>query len=199
MKQLMSMDRVKLSKFLSFVLRHDPGTIGLRLDAQGWARIDELIRKASAAGRKFRREDLLDVVATNDKKRFSLSEDGLRIRAAQGHSVAVDLGLPPREPPQVLYHGTATRFLDAIWLEGLKPQARQQVHLSTDAATALRVGQRHGKPIVLQIDAHVMHAHGFKFYFADNGVWLTDSVPREFLAFSTESEKRPEGDIERKP
>ena len=156
------------------------------------ARIDELIKKAGAAGRKFRREDLLDVVATNDKKRFSLSEDGLRIRAAQGHSIAVDLGLPPREPPQVLYHGTATRFLDTIWSEGLKPQARRQVHLSTDAATALRVGQRHGKPIVLQIDAHAMQAHGFKFYFADNGVWLTDSVPREFLSFSTEREKCPE-------
>jgi putative RNA 2'-phosphotransferase len=121
MEQSMSVDRVKLSKFLSFVLRHNPGTIGLGLDAQGWARIDELIKKAGAAGRKFRREDLLDVVATNDKKRFSLSEDGLRIRAAQGHSVAVDLGLPPKEPPQVLYHGTATRFLDAIWSEGLKP------------------------------------------------------------------------------
>jgi putative RNA 2'-phosphotransferase len=126
MEQSMSVDRVKLSKFLSFVLRHNPGTIGLGLDAQGCARIDELIKKAGAAGRKFRREDLLDVVATNDKKRFSLSEDGLRIRAAQGHSVAVDLGLPPKEPPQVLYHGTATRFLDAIWSEGLKPQARQQ-------------------------------------------------------------------------
>jgi putative RNA 2'-phosphotransferase len=156
MEQLMSMDRVKLSKFLSLVLRHNPETIGLGLDAQGWAKIDELIKKAGAAGRKFRREDLLHVVATNDKRRFSLSEDGLRIRAAQGHSIAVDLGLPPREPPQVLYHGTATRFLDAIWSEGLKPQARQQVHLSTDAATALRVGQRHGKPIVLLIDAHAM-------------------------------------------
>ena len=186
------LSKLKLRKFLSFVLRHDQETIGLRLDAQGWARIDELIRKASAAGRKFRREDLLDVVAINDKKRFSLSDDGLRIRATQGHSVALDLGLPPREPPQVLYHGTATRFLGAIWSEGLKPQARQQVHLSTDAATALLVGQRHGKPIVLQIDAHAMHAHGFKFYLADNGAWLTDCAPPEFLAFSTEGENRPE-------
>jgi putative RNA 2'-phosphotransferase len=174
-----------LSKFLSFVLRHKPDAIGLKLDPQGWASIDDLIEKGNAAGKQFRREDLLHVVATSDKKRFSLSADGLRIRAAQGHSVTVELGLSPQEPPSVLYHGTATRFLDSILSEGLKPQDRQHVHLSIDDATARRVGQRHGKPVILKIEALRMHAKGFKFFLADNGVWLTDQVPPEFLAPSS--------------
>lgn len=178
----MPINEVQLSKFLSFVLRHKPDDIGLTLDAEGWAEIDILITRANASGVQFERDDLLHVVATSDKKRFSISADGLRIRAAQGHSVTVELGLPPSEPPHVLYHGTATRFVDAILAEGLKPQARQQVHLSIDEATARRVGQRHGKPYIFRIDALAMHARGFKFYIADNGVWLTDQVPPEFLA-----------------
>lgn len=177
----MSVDRVQLSKFLSFVLRHKPDAIGLAMDPQGWANIDELVEKAKAAGTEFRREDLLQVVETSDKKRFSVSADGLRIRAAQGHSVTVELGLSPREPPSVLYHGTATRFVDSILSEGLKPQTRQQVHLSVDEATAWRVGQRHGKAVVLKVEALRMHARGFKFFLADNGVWLTDHVPPEYL------------------
>ena len=175
-------DPVKLSKFLSLVLRHEPGKIGLVLDPEGWTSVDELIEKANAAGKKFGRKELLHVVATNDKKRFSLSADGLRIRAAQGHSISVELGLPPKEPPPVLYHGTATRFVESILSEGLTPQSRQQVHLSLDEATALRVGQRHGKPYIFKVDTGAMHAEGFKFYQADNGVWLTDHVPPEFLA-----------------
>ena len=178
----MEADRTtSLSKFLSFVLRHEPGAIGLTLDAQGWASIEELRTKSEAAGTVFSREDLLHVVATSDKKRFVLSADGGRIRAAQGHSVSVDLGLSPSEPPRVLYHGTATRFLEAILAEGLKPQARQQVHLSADEVTARSVGQRHGKPVVLVVDAWRMHQAGFAFFLADNGVWLTDAVPPEFL------------------
>ncbi|WP_063683362.1 RNA 2'-phosphotransferase [Bradyrhizobium stylosanthis] len=177
----MPVDQVQLSKFLSFVLRHKPDEIGLTLGAEGWVNIDELVEKANAAGTTFDRADLLGVVASSDKKRFSLSADGLMIRAAQGHSVAVELGLPPREPPSILYHGTATRFVDAILGEGLKPQARQQVHLSSDEATAQRVGQRHGKPHIFRVDAGGMHAKGLKFYRADNGVWLTDHVPPEFL------------------
>ena len=172
---------VQLSKFLSLVLRHQPDTIGLALDAQGWAVIDELMAKSDVAGTRFTREDLLHVVESSDKKRFSVSDDGQQIRAAQGHSVEVELGLSPQEPPAVLYHGTATRFVDAILAEGLKPQSRQQVHLSADEATAQLVGQRHGKPVVLTVDAFRMHAAGFKFYRADNGVWLTDLVPPEFL------------------
>ena len=177
----MPVDPIQLSKFLSYVLRHKPDDIGLALDSEGWANIDELIEKASAAGTSFSRDELLHVVATSDKKRFSVSADGGRIRAAQGHSVSVELGLSAREPP-VLYHGTATRFVDSIRTEGLKPQARQQVHLSLDEETARRVGQRHGKPHIFRVDAPVMHAKGFKFYLADNGVWLTDRVPPEFLA-----------------
>ena len=177
----MSSAPVQLSKFLSFVLRHKPDAIGLSLDPQGWASIDELIEKANASGTPFNRDALLRVVETSDKKRFSISADGSRIRAAQGHSVSVELGLSPKEPPPVLYHGTATRFVEAILTEGLKPQTRQQVHLSLDEATARRVGQRHGKPVIFSVDAGRMHAKGVNFYQADNGVWLTDLVPPEFL------------------
>ncbi|XUM24798.1 RNA 2'-phosphotransferase [Bradyrhizobium oligotrophicum S58] len=178
----MALDPVRLSKFLSLVLRHQPETIGLALDAQGWVAIDDLIARAAAAGTAFSRADLERVVATSDKKRFTVSEDGQRIRAAQGHSVAVELGLTPREPPAVLYHGTATRFIEAIMAQGLTPQSRQQVHLSLDEATALNVGRRHGKPIVLRVDAAAMHRAGLRFFVADNGVWLTDHVPPEFLS-----------------
>lgn len=181
----MPVDPVQLSKFFSFVLRHQPDVIGLALDPEGWVSIDELIEKGNAAGTQFSRDDLLHVVETSDKKRFSISADGLRIRAAQGHSVSVELGLSPQEPPPSLYHGTATRFIDSILHEGLKPQARQQVHLSIDEVTARRVGQRHGKAATLKVYALRMHAKGFKFYLADNGVWLTDQVPPEFLATSS--------------
>jgi putative RNA 2'-phosphotransferase len=172
---------VEISKFLSLVLRHKPEAIGLALDAQGWAALDELLMKSNAAGTLLSRNDVLRVIQTSEKKRFTLSDDGQRIRAAQGHSVAVDLGLVPREPPAVLYHGTATRFLDRILAEGLKPQGRQQVHLSADQETARRVGQRHGKPVVLQIDARRMQQAGFEFFLAENGVWLTSRVPQGFI------------------
>lgn len=181
----MRLNPVQLSKFLSFVLRHKPDSIDLVLDAQGWASVDALIAKSELAGTPFSREALLHVVETSDKKRFSLSADGQRIRAAQGHSVNVELGLLPQEPPGVLYHGTASRFVESILSEGLKPQSRQQVHLSADEATARRVGQRHGEPVIFRIDALRMHTNGFRFYCAENGVWLTDQVPAHFLARST--------------
>ena len=171
---------------MSFILRHKPDAIGLTLDPQGWVSIDELVEKGNAERTRFSRDDLLHVVETSDKKRFSVSADGLRIRAAQGHSVSVELGLSPREPPAVLYHGTAARFANSILSAGLKPQQRQQVHLSVDAATAHRVGQRHGKPFVFKIDALRMHGLGYRFYLADNGVWLIDQVPPEFLVQSTD-------------
>jgi putative RNA 2'-phosphotransferase len=177
----MQSNAVQLSKFLSFVLRHKPDAIGIVLDPQGWTSVDDLIAKGNAAGTPFSREDVLHVVETSEKKRFSLSPDGRLIRAAQGHSVGVELGLSPVQPPEVLYHGTATRFLDSIFAEGLKPQSRQQVHLSADEITAHAVGLRHGKPAILKVDAARMHALSFKFFQADNGVWLTDSVPPEFL------------------
>lgn len=179
---MMALDPVRLSKFLSLVLRHQPEAIGLLLDAQGWVAIDDLVARAAAAGTAFSRSELEQVVAASDKKRFTLSEDGQRIRAAQGHSVTVALGLTPCEPPAVLYHGTATRFVESIMAQGLKPQSRQQVHLSLDETTAVNVGRRHGKPVVLRVDAAAMHRAGLQFYVADNGVWLTDQVPPEFLS-----------------
>jgi putative RNA 2'-phosphotransferase len=177
----------QLSKFLSLVLRHKPESINLMLDQQGWAFVDELIVSSNAAGMRFSREDLMHVVDTSEKKRFSLSEDGQRIRAAQGHSVIVALGLTPQEPPRILYHGTATRFMESILSEGLRPQARQQVHLSSDEATAHQVGQRHGKPLIFKVDSLRMHEANFQFFLADNGVWLTDHVPSVFLTLSSTS------------
>lgn len=166
------------SKFLSYVLRHKPDAIGISLDPEGWANIEELIAKADIPVTI----DLLhEVVATSDKKRFAISNDGLFIRANQGHSVAVNLGLEPIEPPVFLYHGTATRFLESIRQQGLLPQNRQYVHLSAETGTATKVGQRHGKPIVLTISARQMYWHGHQFFKAQNGVWLTGKVPAQFL------------------
>lgn len=171
----------EISKFLSYVLRHAPQSIGLTLDANGWADVDELLARAPAGGYTFDRATLQEVVATSDKKRFTLSDDGARIRAAQGHSVAVELAIAPMIPPAMLFHGTATGNVAAILAEGLKPGRRQKVHLSLDEETASKVGQRHGKPVVLRVDAAGMHAHGLTFWRAENGVWLTDHVPPQFL------------------
>lgn len=172
---------VRFSKFLSLVLRHDPGQIGLTLDSGGWVDVTTLLAAANQAGFKITPAQLAEVVAQNDKQRFRFSEDGTRIRANQGHSVTVELGLTPQAPPTVLYHGTATRFLAAIQQEGLKPGSRQQVHLSADEATASKVGARHGKPVVLIVNSAQMAADGYAFYRADNGVWLTDKVPPVYL------------------
>jgi putative RNA 2'-phosphotransferase len=174
---------VKQSKFLSRVLRHDPGTIGLTLDAQGWADLQALIELANRKGMRLSRERIAEIVAQNDKQRFALSPDGQRIRANQGHSIEVDLGLPPAVPPEVLFHGTATCFLDSIRTQGLLPGRRQHVHLSLERATALKVGQRHGQPALLVVRSGLMHAAGSVFHVADNGVWLTARVPVDFLEF----------------
>lgn len=171
------------SKFLSYVLRHAPDSIGLILDAQGWADIAELIDRANASGQKLDLATLQAVAAESDKKRFTISEDGKRIRAAQGHSVTVELGHEAIEPPPILYHGTATRFFDSIREKGLVAGNRQQVHLSSDADTARKVGERHGKPVILTIDTRRMFKDGIRFFQADNGVWLTDVVPVTYIAF----------------
>jgi putative RNA 2'-phosphotransferase len=171
----------KLSKFLSLVLRHQPQKIGVSLDRQGWAQVDELLEKANAHGVLLTEELLREIVEQNDKRRFALSDDGCQIRASQGHSVPVVLGLEPVTPPALLYHGTATHYVDSIKQTGLRPGKRQHVHLSTDAETATAVGRRHGKPIVIAIKAGEMHAAGYPFYLSANGVWLTDSVPPEYL------------------
>ena len=156
------------SKFLSWVLRHQPQAIGLQLDAQGWASIDDLLRRAQPT-HPLTHAQLQRVVADSDKRRFAISGDGLRIRANQGHSQPVDLGLAPAPPPQ-LYHGTATRFLDAIGRAGLLPGQRQHVHLSTSPDTALQVGQRYGQAVLLTVRARAMAEAGHAFYRADNGV-----------------------------
>jgi putative RNA 2'-phosphotransferase len=176
--------QVKISKFLSFILRHKPEEIGLALDKQGWAEMDELIAKANQSSRSERlnRALIQEVVASNDKKRFSISEDGQRIRANQGHTLKVDLKLKALTPPETLYHGTAKRFLDPILQEGLKPRQRHHVHLSEDIETATAVGQRYGKPVVLIIHSQLMHEQGIPFYQSDNGVWLTDSVTAAFIS-----------------
>ncbi|WGS54628.1 RNA 2'-phosphotransferase [Paraburkholderia sp. D15] len=179
------MDKKQLdetSKFLSYILRHEPQTIGLHLDAEGWADIDCLIAGAAGQRRVLDHAIIREVVATNDKKRFAISEDGQRIRAVQGHSTStVQRQYVEQIPPEVLYHGTATRFLASIFEEGLKAGARHHVHLSQDMTTALSVGQRYGKPVVLKIEAQRMHQRGFKFFLAENDVWLTDAVAVEFI------------------
>lgn len=174
---------VETSKYLSYVLRHAPESIGLALDREGWIALDDLLAAAAGAGRPLARDVVLEVVASSDKKRFTLSPDGRLIRAAQGHSTAsVAMTHAPKAPPARLYHGTATRFLDAILAQGLTPQSRHHVHLSPDRATAAAVGARHGMPVILVVDAAAMQAQGYVFHQADNGVWLTASVPPEFLA-----------------
>jgi putative RNA 2'-phosphotransferase len=172
---------VTTSKLLSYVLRHRPDSIGLALDAHGWAGVDELLACLAAQGKRVDRTLLERVVAENDKGRFAFSEDRARIRASQGHSIAVDLQLREAEPPAVLYHGTASRFLKSILASGLRAGARHHVHLSADVQTATRVGARHGFPAVLLVDAARMRADGIAFYLSDNGVWLTANIKPGYL------------------
>jgi putative RNA 2'-phosphotransferase len=172
---------VKVSKYLSKHLRHQPESIGLTLDAAGWVEVDALIAAAAAHGFPFTRAELDHVVATNDKRRFAV--EGTRIRASQGHSVEVELGLPAAAPPPYLYHGTVAPHLDAIRAEGLRPMDRHDVHLSPDRETASRVGARRGRPVVLSVDAGAMHRDGHEFRVSANGVWLTKAVPPEYLRF----------------
>ena len=173
------MSDVALSRFLSYALRHRPDAVGLALDANGWAEVADVLRVARAQGHNLDRATLERIVRESDKQRFAL--DGGRIRANQGHSVAVDLGLAPVAPPDVLYHGTSRRFLDAILDQGLRRQSRHHVHLSADAETARAVGARHGPPVVLAVRAGEMARGGHRFYRSENGVWLADAVPSGFL------------------
>ncbi|MEV6117533.1 RNA 2'-phosphotransferase [Streptomyces sp. NPDC052109] len=172
---------VTVSKYLSKHLRHQPERIGLTLDPGGWVEIDTLIAAAAAHGFRFTREELDHVVAANDKQRFAIEGD--RIRASQGHSIEIDLGLPPATPPPYLYHGTVARHLDAIRAEGLRPMNRHDVHLSADRETATRVGARRGRPVVLTVGAGSMHRDGHVFRVSANGVWLTQTVPPRYLWF----------------
>lgn len=173
----------RTSKFLSQILRHRPEKIGLTLDANGWAEVSELLEKSAASGTLISPELLRFVVESNDKQRYSFSPDGRRIRANQGHSVQIDLGLKAQVPPEILYHGTAEHSLAAIRKSGLLPMRRQHVHLSQEAETAQKVGGRHGKAVVLKVLAGEMHHRGQVFFCSDNGVWLTECVPTGSIVF----------------
>ena len=177
----MPKESVKLSKFLSFILRHKPGAAGLTLARNGWVDIDRLIQGIRNTGRQISRQVIQDLVETNDKKRFTISEDGRRIKANQGHSILVDLGLEQVKPPDLLYHGTVGKFMDRIRSIGLVRGRRHHVHLSGDRETAVAVGKRRGSPVVLTIQAGRMRGDGYVFYLSENGVWLTEKVPAEYI------------------
>jgi putative RNA 2'-phosphotransferase len=173
---------VSTSKLLSYVLRHRPDSIGLQLDANGWADVDVLLARLAAHGKPVTRDQLERVVAENDKQRFAFDLNRTRIRASQGHSIPVELDLRPAQPPDVLYHGTASRFLKSILASGLRAGNRQHVHLSGDVDTARKVGARHGFPVVLRVNTVRMRADGIPFYRSDNGVWLTGPVAPRYLS-----------------
>lgn len=173
--------RSRAGRKLSLALRHQPEAIGLKLDKNGWADVTKLLRCLAKIKLPITQEDLDYIVENNNKKRFSYNEDGTKIRANQGHSIPVDLGLEPVEPPIFLYHGTASITVDVILETGLKPGLRQHVHLSADRNTALNVGQRHGRPVIILVYAQRMYADGLKIYRSANGVWLADAVPVEYL------------------
>jgi putative RNA 2'-phosphotransferase len=175
---------VRLSKFISKHLRHEPESIGLTLQAGGWVAVEDLLAACHRAGLRVERAELDDVVRRSDKQRFAFDETGVRIRANQGHSVEVDLQLEPAEPPQVLYHGTAVQFVDAIVTAGIQRMSRHHVHLSADIPTAIKVGSRHGQPVVLTVDAAAMRQAGVLFYRSANGVWLVDAVAPQYLRVS---------------
>ncbi|MDH5680969.1 MAG: RNA 2'-phosphotransferase [Spirochaetota bacterium] len=177
----MSKDIVKLSKFLSFILRHKPESIGITLDEEGWAKVDEIIEKSASSGQSLSRELIAHVVKTNNKKRFLLSEDQRRIRANQGHSIDVNLKLEAKIPPDTLYHGTAEKYLDSILNSGIEKRNKQHFHLSGDSASASSVDQRHGRAIVLEILSSEKVIDGYSFYLSENGVWLTDFVAVRFI------------------
>lgn len=173
----------QISKFMSLVLRHQPELIGLELNENGWANVNELIDKMKTKGVEADFELINTVVETNDKKRFAFNEDKSMIRASQGHSIEVELNLPEVHPPEYLFHGTVQIFVDVIQKEGLQRMSRQHVHLSKDRETAIKVGSRRGKPVILLIQAGKMHTDGYKFYLSENEVWLTDEVPVHYIQF----------------
>jgi putative RNA 2'-phosphotransferase len=170
--------RTKISKRLSYILRHAPDSVGLTLDENGWARVHDLRTKF---GSPLSIEDLNEVVETNEKKRFAFNDDLTKIRASQGHSIEIDLAYQPTSPPEFLFHGTATRFLESIKKDGLLKGSRHHVHLSLDEVTARKVGARHGSPVILTLKSKEMYEAGYVFYVSENDVWLTEHVPTRFI------------------
>jgi putative RNA 2'-phosphotransferase len=169
------------SKFLSLILRHRPEVISVRLDENGWTDVETLIAQANRNGKDWSMELLELIVKNNNKNRFTFNDDKTQIRANQGHSVKVDLGFEPKQPPRILFHGTAEKYVESIEKTGLIKKNRNHVHLSLDVDTAANVGQRHGKPVIFEIDAEAMSRDGYAFYLSQNGVWLTDAVPVQYM------------------
>lgn len=177
----MIMNKLKLSRFISFILRHKPESIGITLDEHGWASVSELLSGINASGNEIDMQTLEEIVAEDEKQRYSFSADKTKIRANQGHSVNVDVELKQTEPPEILFHGTGEKYVDSIKSEGLKPKSRLYVHLSKDRETAVKVGSRHGKPVVFEVNSGEMSRNGYEFFLSENGVWLTKFVPAEYL------------------
>lgn len=171
-----------ISRFMSLVLRHQPEKIGLDLDAQGWASVEELIEKMQKAGKNLNHTILEEVVTNNNKKRFAFNEDKSRIRASQGHTIEIELGYEPKEPPEILYHGTAFKNIASILQKGILKGDRHHIHLSKDVETAMSVGTRHGKPILLIIKAQRMFNDGIPFFCSENGVWLTEYIHPKYFS-----------------
>ena len=170
-------------KFISLILRHKPEVIGITLDEHGWADIHALIDGINATGRHHLTQEMLEeIVRTDEKQRYAFNEDHTRIRANQGHSISVDVELEQRTPPSVLYHGTGEKYVDAIDQQGLIPKGRLYVHLSADVETARKVGRRHGKSVIYQVDCQKMATDGFEFFLSANHVWLTKRVPAQYLS-----------------
>lgn len=173
--------KVKISKFLSLILRHQPETVGLKLDANGWVKTEDLIKACAEHGRAFTLKELQEIVETNEKKRFAFDKTGDKIRANQGHSLKVKIEFEKRTPPEILYHGTAEKNIDKIFAEGLSKMNRHHVHLTEEIETARSVGIRYGKPVILKVDTKAMIAKGFEFFVSANDVWLVENIPAEFL------------------
>lgn len=173
---------MKISKFLSLILRHKPEEIGLTLDQYGYINTPDLIRGLNEKGYNITISDIERIVAEDNKQRYSFNDDKTRIKANQGHSISVNLELQAIKPPKILYHGTATRFSESISKEGIKKQNRQYVHLSSDIETACKVGKRHGELIIFKVNSARMYEDGFEFYLSENKVWLTDYVPIKYLS-----------------
>ena len=175
------MNKTSLSKYIALILRHKPETIGITLDENGWASVSELLSGINASGNKIDMQTLEEIVAEDEKQRYSFNADKTKIRANQGHSINVDVELKKAEPPEILFHGTGEKFVPSIKSEGLKPKSRLYVHLSKDRETAVKVGSRHGKPVVFEVNSSEMSRNGYEFFLSENGVWLTKIVPAEYL------------------
>jgi putative RNA 2'-phosphotransferase len=180
----MKPNRLRLSKFMSLILRHQPEVVGCMLDRGGWLSIADLVSGATCAGVAITAEDVMEIAKQDPKRRYALSEDALRIKATYGHSIEIELGLEASRPPERLFHGTATRSLESIKKAGITRKRRRYVHLSADKMTATKVGSRHGRPVILTVRARLMFDAGFLFYRSESGIWLTEQVPSDYIDFT---------------